>query len=164
MDTPHPANEAGRTSLTQFTWRYLTGQHLDGVKRTDATWFSRGTSPAHHVNWWSEKPRFNRMMWRWFIILLPTGWFIALYYSPVVKGNLTILITLAFLPYLVHHVTMAFICRIPIPHVVSVHERVEVPVEAVTVVTGETVLDGLTIDDTEELDNVSSLPRKRRGS
>jgi hypothetical protein len=163
MDTPHPANEAGRTTLVAFTWRYLTGHHLDGVNRTNATWLKRGTAPVHHVNWWTEKPRFHRMMWRWLIIALPAGWLAAVHYSPAVEANLTILVTLAFLPYLIHHVTMAFIRRMPVAHMIRVHERVEVPVDS-DPVTVNTILDDLSIDDTEELDNVSSLPRKGRSS
>lgn len=157
MDTPHPAEEIKRTTLGAFTWRYLTGHHLDGEKRTDATWFKRGTTPIHHINWWTEKPRFHRMIWRWLIIALPAGWLAAVHYSPVIDANLTILLTLAFLPYMVHHVTMAFVRRVPRVRMIRVHERAEVPFD-------NTELDNLTIDDTEELDNVSSLPRKGRRS
>lgn len=45
-------------------WRFVTGAHLDGRPRTNATWFKEGRTPKHYCNWWNRKPRFYRAMWR----------------------------------------------------------------------------------------------------
>lgn len=47
-----------------IAWRFFTGAHLDGRRRTNATWFREGTSPKYLCNWWNRKPRFYRAMWR----------------------------------------------------------------------------------------------------
>jgi hypothetical protein len=122
----HPVEARQPTTLNKFLWRYFTGHHLDGKRRTNATWFKRGTMPIHHVTWWSAKPRIHRMLWRWGIIIIPIGWGLAVRFTPVVKGNLAVLLTLVFLPYLIHHVTMRFVNLIPTTRLVTVHENIPV--------------------------------------
>jgi hypothetical protein len=51
-------------TAAKVIWRYMTGHHLDGHKRTDATWFRDGTFPPRQVNWWTGKRRVYRMLWR----------------------------------------------------------------------------------------------------
>lgn len=98
---PHPASPA-RASLIVFLWRYFTGHHLDGKHRTNATWTRRATAPSHHMNWWTSKPRLHRMAWRWALVFIPTGWILAYSFSPVYGINLTLLITIAMVPYIFH--------------------------------------------------------------
>jgi hypothetical protein len=129
MKTPTPQTESTTSvgpsnTLPVFMWRYITGNHLDGNARTDAGWFTRGTSPAHHVNWWSAKPRAHRMIWRWAIICIPTALILAYKFAHTIKVNLTILIGLAILPFLFHHGTMRFVRLIPKVNVVYVHDTV----------------------------------------
>jgi len=46
--------------LARFCWRWFTGAELDGVPRTDATWFLAAESPLdgrRRVSRWSTRPR-----------------------------------------------------------------------------------------------------------
>ena len=124
MTVPHPANTPTQTTLGQFVWRYLTGDHLDGKRRTNATWFQRGTVPAHHVNWWTGKPRFNRMLWRWATIVGPVGWFILYRLSPSYYMNVTVIVTIACLPYAIHHGLSWMVSLMPRHTVVYTHDRI----------------------------------------
>lgn len=119
----HPTQER-HPSLPKFLWRYFTGLHLDGIPRTNATWFQKGTAPSHHANWWTCKPRYQRMIWRWGMVLVPTGWLIAYHFSPVYGINLTLIVTIAIMPYLVHHGVYKILRMIPRSHVVFVHDNV----------------------------------------
>lgn len=57
-------------------WRYFTGAPFTGVPTTDATWFRKGRFPKHKVNWWSQKPRVHKAIYRWVLIAVPVGWLI----------------------------------------------------------------------------------------
>lgn len=120
---PHPASPK-RASLAQFLWRYFTGHHLDGRQRTNATWTRRATAPSHHMNWWSSKPRFHRMAWRWAMIFVPAGWITAYVFSPTYGINLTLLATIAMLPYVFHHGISGMLAKLPRPSVVYVTDNV----------------------------------------
>lgn len=60
--------EAFFPSKKVLAWRFLSGAHLDGHRRTNATWLKRATRPRGELNWWTAKPRLYRAFWRW-------GWF-----------------------------------------------------------------------------------------
>ena len=100
-------------------WRYFTGAHLDGQRRTNATWRKPGTIPKQHVTWWTGKPRFHRMGIRWATILVPAGYLFA--YSEYKLA--TLFVTLAFLPYAIHHGSFAIHQRSTMVHKVAVPER-----------------------------------------
>lgn len=119
----HPATER-HPRLSVFLWRYFTGHHLDGKPRTNATWFRKGTVPSHHVNWWNAKPRAHRMVWRWALVIIPVGWIIAYSVSPVYGVNLTVMVTLCVLPYVLHHGIYRIISLIPRQRVVFVSDNV----------------------------------------
>lgn len=119
---PHPASPP-RASLVTYLWRYFTGHHLDGRQRTNATWTRRATAPSHHMNWWSSKPRFHRMAWRWGMIAVPAGWLTAYAFAPTYGINLVVIITLAFLPYLFHHGVTTVIRLLPRNTVVYVTDN-----------------------------------------
>jgi hypothetical protein len=125
MTTPHPANNTSSNStLPIFLWRYLSGHHLDGSPRTNATWFRKGTTPSHHVNWWSAKPRFHRMLWRWATIIIPVGWFFLYRITPTYYINVTVVVTIAWLPYIIHHGMSWLVSKLPRHTVVYVHDNV----------------------------------------
>jgi hypothetical protein len=42
-------------------WRFWTGNHLDGRKRSNATWTLKSTDTSGRINWWNRQPRFKRM-------------------------------------------------------------------------------------------------------
>lgn len=144
----HPANK-GHPRLSVFLWRYFTGHHLDGIPRTNATWFNRGTAPSHHVNWWNAKPRAHRMIWRWGLVLIPVGWVIAYVNSPVYGVNLTVIVTLCALPYLFHHGIYRVISLIPRHRVVFVTDNVRS--EEIT------DLDDISISEQIEQDSVQEI-------
>lgn len=123
MSRQHPA-ETRHPRFSVFLWRFFTGHHLDGKPRTNATWFKRGTAPSHHVNWWNAKPRAHRMVWRWALVGVPTGWVIAYKLSPTYGINLTVIVTLAVLPYLFHHGIYRIISLVPKHRVVFVQDNV----------------------------------------
>ena len=149
MTTPHPANISGRPTLGQFIRRYLSGHHLDGKKRTNATWFKRGTAPIHHVNWWSAKPRFYRMLWRWTTIIGPIGWFILYRISPSYYLNITVIVTIAWLPYIIHHGLSWAVSQIPRHTVVYVHDKIS-PDDI------DSELDNIAIPEQFEIDDVQA--------
>lgn len=44
-------------------WRFVSGHHLDGHHRTDATWTARGSrplTPTGHASRWAHRPRLHR--------------------------------------------------------------------------------------------------------
>lgn len=51
-------------SAQVLAWRFFTGAHLDGRRRTNATWTKEGTAPRYLCNWWNRKPRLYRVFWR----------------------------------------------------------------------------------------------------
>lgn len=55
-------NRTPRASV--LMWRFFTGAHLDGRRRTNATWLKPGTAPRYLCNWWNRKPRLFRVFWR----------------------------------------------------------------------------------------------------
>lgn len=119
----HPATER-HPNLHVFIWRYFSGHHLDGKPRTNATWFRAGTAPSHRMNWWTAKPRLHRLLWRWAIVGFPVGWILAYSFSPTYGINLTVIITLCALPYVIHHGTYKVLRLIPRSRVVFVHDNV----------------------------------------
>lgn len=121
----HPAIATSKhPSLIRFTWRYFTGHHLDGIHRTNATWLRKGTAPAHHVNWWNAKPRLHRAAWRWALVVIPSLWGLAYSYSPKFSVNVTVLVTLSALPYLVHHGVSRMLSLLPRRTVVYVQDNI----------------------------------------
>jgi len=174
MTFPHPASKT-HVRLHEFLWRFFTGHHLDGKIRTNATWFTPGTAPKHHVNWWTGKPRFRRMMWRWFMVIVPVSWYTVYQFMPSFRVNVLVLVTLSVAPYLIHHGTMRAIRMLPERNVIFVTDHI--PVEHV-----DSELDVITaapnefpdsdieaivgFDATKELeaDDIPSKPRTRRRS
>lgn len=80
--TAHIAVPAAR-----LTYRYLTGMELDGVKRTDATWRTRGRDLRHGVHdaWpWHYLPRAQRCAWR---NGLTVGFFVLCYTAVVAPSQ-----------------------------------------------------------------------------
>lgn len=144
----HPANDS-HPRLTTFLWRYFTGHHLDGRARTNATWTKRGTAPSHHANWWNSKPRLHRMMWRWAMVIIPAGWITAYEFSPVYGINLTVIVTLCAMPYLIHHGVYKFISLIPKHRVVYVQDNI--PSDVV-----DSELDDISIGEQIEQDDIQA--------
>lgn len=120
---PHPSTQK-HPSFWVYLWWFFTGHHLDGKPRTNSTWFRRGTAPSHHLNWWTGKPRFHRMLWRWAIVGIPTAWLVCYEFAPTYGVNLMVIITLAFIPYLFHHGILKVLSLIPRKTVVFVHDNV----------------------------------------
>ena len=60
----------GGAGLGSYTWRYLSGHHMDGVHRTDASAFRRGrsvldqTNAGRQLGKWSYLSRAERAAWR----------------------------------------------------------------------------------------------------
>lgn len=161
----HPANER-HPSLSAFLWRYFTGHHLDGRARTNATWFRKGTAPGHHVNWWNSKPRAHRMLWRWSLIVIPTLWVTCYEFSPVYGVNLTVIVTLCSLPYLIHHGAYKVLALIPKQHVVFVSDNIKSE-EVDTEVDDISIGDQIEQDDIQEMLDAAvsnATKRKRRSS
>jgi hypothetical protein len=53
--------------LLVISWRFLTGDHLDGVARTNATWTTRATetyTPSGRVSAWASLARLERSVIR----------------------------------------------------------------------------------------------------
>jgi hypothetical protein len=48
-------------------WRFLSGHHIDGVRRSNSTWNKRGTMPRDASKWAKLKRR-HRAMVRWAIL------------------------------------------------------------------------------------------------
>lgn len=48
-------------------WRFLSGHHIDGVRRSNSTWNKRGTMPRDASKWAKLKRR-HRAMVRWGIL------------------------------------------------------------------------------------------------
>jgi hypothetical protein len=161
-----------KVGLGLFLWRFFTGDHIDGIQRTDASWFGRGTKPDHHVNWWSSKPRFTRLMIRCGCVFGIIGWFVTFDYSPVFRVNLVLVLTILFAPYLFHHGVLFVVKRLPIRTVVIVREIIHVEhvdSELDNIVTDpDTVKQLLDLDITNEIENginnVPPKPRTRRSS
>lgn len=165
---PHPANQKP-PRLHIYTWRFFTGLHLDGKARTNATWFKPGTAPPHHLNWWSKKPRFHKMMWRWAIVGLPIAWITCYAFAPTYGINLMVIITLAFIPYAFHHGVMKVMRLIPQKTVVYVHDNIRVEdvddeLDNITIpemLERQENIDNI-LDVAIEEDDVPTSPRKRR--
>jgi hypothetical protein len=51
-----------------IAWRFLSGAHLDGKHRTDATWTRPAAKvllhPTGHASWWAHQPRLHRAGYR----------------------------------------------------------------------------------------------------
>lgn len=161
----HPANER-HPALSTFLWRYFTGHHLDGHARTNATWFRRGTAPSHHMNWWNTKPRAHRMMWRWALVVIPGTWITCYEFSPTYGINLTVIVTLCMLPYLIHHGVYKVIALIPKQRVVFVSDNVKSE-DVDTEIDDISIGDQIEQDDIQEMLDVAvsdATKRKRRSA
>jgi uncharacterized membrane protein len=173
MPVPHPSKPV-KISLQSFLWRYFTGHHLDGKARTDATWFKPGKTPTHHVNWWNSKPRAHRALWRWGTVTGPVAWITVYLFTPSIRINITLLISLTVLPYLFHNVTVKFTSMLPKRHVVIVHDHVTPDdiseLDEMKEVSVHPMAAFADLDITDEIEskivdpNVSSKPRKGRSS
>jgi hypothetical protein len=50
-----------------IAWRFISGAHLDGRNRTDATWTRPAAKVLHqtgHASWWAHQPRLHRAGYR----------------------------------------------------------------------------------------------------
>jgi hypothetical protein len=171
MPVPHPVTETSRIGFITFLWRYFSGQPLIGKSRTNAAWRNRGTSPSHHLNWWTEKPFLHRMIWRWIMVGFPVGWVFALVSSPDIKVNLTVFITLSVMPYVFHHGSIRFIRLLPDRHVVIVRDTVSPDdihdSDSVRREESDPIQEMFDLDITNDMEShidVPSKPRKRRGA
>lgn len=45
-------------------WRFWTGNHLDGKKRSNATWLLPADDTRGRISWWNRQPRLKRMIIR----------------------------------------------------------------------------------------------------
>src|SRR5271170_6800517 len=113
--TSNPQNP----DLATVLWRYFTGAHFDGKPRTNATWRKHGTIPKGHITWWTGKPRFHRMGIRWAILIIPAAWILA--YTEFQLA--TLIVSLAFMPYALHHGSLSIHRRTTMVHKVHVPER-----------------------------------------
>jgi hypothetical protein len=69
-NTPTRHNRPGNafTNTVRLVWRYVSGNHLDGTPRTNATAFKRGTRPLDpqgRITRWSCLSRAERAAYRW---------------------------------------------------------------------------------------------------
>lgn len=136
-------------TFAQFAWRLLTGNHLDGVARTDATWFRAGKTPSHRLTWWTAKPRFHRMMWRWGVIVAPVGFYFAYENAPVIRVNAAIMLVGVYAPFLSWRIAIMIVARIPRVRVVTVmvpHDQVPIQVNAEI----DEVVDAIPVHELEE--------------
>lgn len=172
MPPPHPAVKP-KANLLIFGWRFFTGHHLDGRARTNATWFRPGTAPSHHVNWWSAKPRFHRMLWRWSLLVIPTALIVAYHFAPSVQMNLVLVIGGILIPYLVEKISTHFIRLLPSRHVVIIRENIHIdsldPELDKIDIEDHTMRQMMDLDNTNELEraippDVPPKPRTRRST
>jgi hypothetical protein len=77
------------------------------------------------------------MLWRWGMVLVPVGWIIAYQLSPRIDINVTVIVTLCALPYIIHHGLLTLVNHLPSHTVVYVNDNVRAE------------------DINEELDNIS---------
>jgi hypothetical protein len=181
MEQPRQRQRIGEVSganhkppgLGVFLWRFFSGNHLDGKRRTDASWLRKGAVPPHHVTWWTSKPRALRAAWRWTLITIPSVWGIAYAYAPSWRINIVLLFTIATVPYLFHHGTMAITTRLPRPRVVSVMQHtipadlVDSELDDVLLAEmdddiGEIAEHGLDALSTRDLDDIVKAAKPRR--
>lgn len=120
-----PARGLGQVSLTAFVWRFFTGHPIDGMRRTNAGWFTRGDYPPHRVNWWTAKPRIVRMGYRWAAVGIPSGWLYGYLTAPVVRVNVMVWGTSAIAPFLVWWLITTLIGRSEVVHTVRVTEHAQ---------------------------------------
>jgi len=71
---PRPVERRQRLLLLRIAFRFAVGMHLDGKKRSDATFLARGTTGAPHwwgngrESWWSMLPGVQRAIIRWAVV------------------------------------------------------------------------------------------------
>lgn len=87
--------------IGRLFWRYITGQHLDGRRRTDATWWKHpGRYPPRHRNWWTGMVQGKRMLVRTMpLIAAGLGW-----YAWVAYREAFLAIVFSWGPYVLWHV------------------------------------------------------------
>lgn len=79
--TGRPSSPAGRRGHAwRVLWRFAVGLHLDGKRRTDATFLSRGTQAIEPrwfglggASWWAMRPGWQRAALRWLGAALALG-------------------------------------------------------------------------------------------
>lgn len=118
-----PARGLGQVSLSAFLWRYFSGHPIDGMRRTNATWFGRGDFPPHRVTWWTAKPRIERMAWRCATVAVPASWLYGYVTLPVVRVNVMVWATSAVGPFLVWWLIVSLVGRTEVIHTVRVTEH-----------------------------------------
>lgn len=69
-----------RITFSKFAWRFATGNFIDGKRRTN----------PNQLTWWSRKPRYQRALWRWTIVLTLVSIHPAYRYSPEVHARLVV--------------------------------------------------------------------------
>lgn len=160
-------------TFPQFAWRFFTGAHLDGVARSNATWFRRGTTPSDRLTWWTAKSRFSRMMWRWGFIAVPVVVRIVYADAPVIRVNLVLFIAAVYGPFLSWRIAIMVIARIPrvrvvtimVPHDLGPFQQnpdIDEVVDAIPVQELEEKASDLTdMDCTPDLDEIEKLLKKR---
>jgi hypothetical protein len=82
-------------------WRYITGQHLDGQKRTDATWWKYpGRYPIRRRNWWTGMVQGKRMLVR----VIPVLALVAGFWAWEVYRTVFLTLVFTWGPYVAYHV------------------------------------------------------------
>lgn len=124
--------------LRVFLYRFATGQFLAGPKPPIA--------PTH----WERKTRVQRAIWRWGTLAVLAGWGVFYEYNHLV----CIIVTLAVVPYLIHHGTMNVLKKMERPqNIVLSHHVADTPTPTLD----------LSEADTEELqDSVNGSRRRGR--
>lgn len=76
---PSRGTKKSGTSVSVLAWRFATGQHLDGRKRSDSTFFADGTHADPHY-WgrggeskWALLAGWKRAAIRWTCLVVPAG-------------------------------------------------------------------------------------------
>ena len=82
-------------ALLVFVFRYATGQHLDGRRRSDATVFKDGTKDGTDPTHWSRSPWWPRLaMWKRAVIrdvAAAAGWALLIYRAAALRASAVIL-------------------------------------------------------------------------
>jgi hypothetical protein len=113
------------------------------------------------------------MLWRWGMVLVPVGWIIAYQVSPKIDLNMTVIVTLCALPYIIHHGLLTLLNHLPSHTVVYVHDNVKVEdvdtdldnVAIPELMGGDMqrILDGtITTGDDINTDGINTKPDRRR--
>lgn len=152
MPTNHPDIPAhGDIHFCHLMWRFFTGAHLDGVKYTDAGWFKKGSANHRLATWWTVKPRFHRLLWRWATVAIPVAIYVSYKHAPLVYVNLAAYIWTALAPFILWRAGVFISARIPRTREIIITRPADTP---------ETVMDSSqwgTLEDSDisELEDMS---------